>query len=115
MMHAVTTQVVAWAPSGYSFPSGYVSGYESYLADMSAGLGLSSNISSVAGQFVDASGQALSSLTNNAAISDSDAYPTSGCSVSGTAVTRERAATASSSRMGPRRPTLEPRRARPYG
>jgi PKD repeat protein len=86
VMHAVTTQVIAWAPASYSFPSGYVSGYEQYLSDLSTGLGLSSNISSVAKQYMDASGPALSSLTNNAPISDTDAYPSSGCTVSGTTV-----------------------------
>jgi PKD repeat protein len=87
VMHGVTAQVVAWAPSAYPFPSGYVSGYEQYLADMSTGLGLSSNISSVAAQYVDAGGAALSSLTNNGAITDTDAYPTSGgCTVSGAVV-----------------------------
>jgi PKD repeat protein len=86
VMHAVTTQVIAWAPTGYSFPSGYVSGYEQYLSDLSTGLGLSTNISSIAKQYMDASGPALSSLTNNAPISDTDAYPSSGCTVSGTTV-----------------------------
>jgi PKD repeat protein len=86
VMHAVTTQVVAWAPSGYPFPSGYVSGYEQYLFDMSTGLGLSSNISSIAAQYVDASGPALTSLANNAPIGDTDPYPSSGCAVSGTSV-----------------------------
>ena len=87
VMHGVTTQVVAWAPTADPFPSGYVSGYEQYLADMATGLGLSSNISSITAQYIDANGPALSSLTNNAPITDTDAYPTSGgCSVSGTSV-----------------------------
>ena len=75
VMHAVTTHVIAWAPSGYSFPSGYVSGYEQYLSDLSQALGQSSNVSSVLAQYVDASGSALSSLTNDAPISDTDSYP----------------------------------------
>lgn len=87
VMHDVVTQVVAWAPSADPFPSGYVSGYEHYLADTSTALGLSSNISALAAQYVDASGSALSSLTNNAAINDTDAYPSSGgCTVTGTSV-----------------------------
>jgi PKD repeat protein len=87
VMHGVTAQVVAWAPPADPFPSGYVSGYEQYLADMSTALGLSSNISSVAAQYVDASGSALSSLTNNSAITDTDTYPSSGgCTVAGASV-----------------------------
>jgi PKD repeat protein len=86
VMHAVTTQVVAWAPTGYSFPSGYVSGYEQYLSDLSTGLRLSTNISSIAKQYVDADGAALSTLTNEAPFTDTDAYPSSWCTVSGTSV-----------------------------
>ena len=86
LMHGVTTDVIAWGPSGHTFPSGYVSGFEQYLADMRTGLGLSSNISSIARQYVDSSGPALSSLTNAAAITDTDPYPASGCSVAGAAV-----------------------------
>jgi hypothetical protein len=81
VMHAVTTHIIAWAPSGYAFPSGYVSGYEQYLSDLSQALGQSSNVSSVLAQYVDARGSALSSLTNDAPISDTDSYPPSGCSV----------------------------------
>lgn len=86
VMHAVTTQVIAWGPSGHAFPSGYVSGFEQYLSDLSLGLGQSTNISSVARQYVDASGSALSSLTNDAAINDTNAYPASWCSVAGASV-----------------------------
>lgn len=90
VMHAVTTHVIAWAPSGFSFPSGYVSGYEQYLSDLSQALGQSSNVSSVLAQYVDAGGSALSSLTNDALISDTHSYPpstsTSGCHVSGVSV-----------------------------
>jgi PKD repeat protein len=87
VMHDVTTQVVAWAPSADPFPGGYVSGFEQYLADTRTALGLSSNISALAAQYLDASGPALSSLTNNTAIIDTDAYPsTGGCKVAGTSV-----------------------------
>ena len=90
VMHAVTTHLIAWAPSGFSFPSGYVSGYAQYLSDLSQALGQSSNVSSVLAQYVDASGSALSSLTNDALISDTDSYPpptsTSACHVSGASV-----------------------------
>jgi PKD repeat protein len=86
VMHAVTTHVIAWAPSGFSFPSGYVSGYAQYLSDLSHDLGYSSNVSSVLAQYVDASGRPLSSLTSAAPISDADSYPASGCHVSGASV-----------------------------
>ena len=86
VMHAVTTHVIAWAPSGFSFPSGYVSGYEQYLSDLSHDLGYSSNVSSVLAQYIDASGSAMTSLTNDAPISDTDSYPASGCHVSGAGV-----------------------------
>ncbi len=83
VMHAVTTHVIAWAPSGFTFPAGYVSGYETYLADVRHDLGRSSNVSSVASEYVDAGGSTLSSLTNDTAIADTDSYPTSGCTVFG--------------------------------
>ncbi len=86
VMHNVITQVNAWGPSGHAFPSGYVSGFEQYLNDLGVALGQSSNISSVSSEYVDATGPALSSLTNNAAISDTGAYPSSGCTVSGVSV-----------------------------
>lgn len=80
VMHAVTTHVIAWDPSSAaSFPNGYVSGYEGYLSDLAQSLGASSNVSSVAQQYVDAGGPALSSLTNSPAIIDTDGYPASGC------------------------------------
>jgi PKD repeat protein len=81
-MHSVTTHVIAWAPSSATpFPSGYVSGYEQYLNDMVPDRGDSGNISSVAAQYIDASGSALSSLANDPIINDSNPYPTSGCAV----------------------------------
>ena len=79
LMHAVTTHVVAWAPAGHTFPGGYVSGYEQYLSDLAHDLGRGTNVSSVMAQYVDANGSALSSLTNDAPIDPTDAYPTSGC------------------------------------
>lgn len=84
VMHAVTTHVIAWSPSGSPFPSGYVSGYEQFLSDLRQGLGLSSNASSILAQYSDAGGSAMTSLTNDAPITDTDPYPTSGCFVSGT-------------------------------
>ena len=86
VMHAVTTHVIAWgAPS--AFPAGYVSGYEHYLSDMSVEIGSSGNVSSVAQQYVDATGPALNSLTNDTANdSDTDSYPSSGCIVAGVSV-----------------------------
>jgi PKD repeat protein len=86
VMHAVTTHVIAWVPSAYSFPAGYVSDYEQYLSNLSQALGQSSNVSSVLAQYRDASGRALSSLTNDAPIYDTNSYPASGCSVSGASV-----------------------------
>ena len=86
VMHAVTTHVIAWAPPGFAFPSGYVSKYEHYLADLSHDLGLSSNVSSVLAQYGDATGSAMTSLTNDAPISDTDGYPTSGCPLFGASV-----------------------------
>ena len=76
-MHAVNTHVIAWAPSGYSFPSGYVSGFEQYLSDLSQDLGLSGNVSSVLAQYVDASGSALQRLSNDPLMTDTTPFPTS--------------------------------------
>ena len=83
VMHAVTTEVVAWAPAGYAFPNGYVAGFEQYLSDLAASRGQSGNVTSLAAQYVDASGPALSSLANAAPISDTTPYPASGCTVAG--------------------------------
>ena len=85
-MHAVPTEVVAWAPAGYAFPSGYLAGFAQYLSDLTVSRGQGGNVTSLAAQYVDASGPALRSLANAAPIADANPYPASGCTVTGASV-----------------------------
>lgn len=83
VMHAVTTHVIEWVPTGYKFPlpPGYVTGFEQFLSDLEANLGQSGNISAVLKQYSDVTGPALSSLAPVPPLVDNSAYPASDCPV----------------------------------
>jgi PKD repeat protein len=79
---AVTVTPIFWSPSGYSFASGYEGIIEQYLNDVASASGTFTNVFSVLGQYDDASGRPIRyAMTAGAPLLDSDAYPTSGCSV----------------------------------
>lgn len=68
---------IFWAPSGYSFPSGYEEAIETYLEDVAADSGKPSNVYSVSAQYSEESGQhALYSDSYGGSLVDTDAYGT---------------------------------------
>ncbi len=66
---------IFWAPSGFSFPSGYEKAIETYLEDVASDSGKSSNVYSVSAQYSEESGQhALYSDSYGGSLVDTDAY-----------------------------------------
>ncbi len=78
-----TVHALFWAPPGYSFPSGYEAGIETYLTDVAAASGTSSNVYSVATQYTDALRAGTPHLRYlvhaGAPVVVGDAYPSGGC------------------------------------
>ncbi len=48
-----TVHALFWAPTGYSFPSGYQAGVDTFLTDVAAASGSASNVYAVATQYTD--------------------------------------------------------------
>ncbi len=74
-----TTHLVFWAPSGYTYPSGYESLIERYLTDVAADSGFPTNTNSVATQYYQAPSSTDQFIAYNStyagALTDTDAYP----------------------------------------
>ncbi len=77
-----TVHAVFWAPVGYSFPAGYEDGVDTFLTDVAADSGGTSNVYSLATQYTD--GQVAGSphlsyaVQVGSPVDVTDAYPTSG-------------------------------------
>jgi PKD repeat protein len=75
-----TTHIVFWAPTGYSFPTGYQSLIERYLNDVAHDSGDATNTNSVATQYYDTTGSTNNYIQYNStattALTDTDPYPT---------------------------------------
>lgn len=69
---------IFWAPSGFSFPSGYKTAITEYLENVAADSGLSTNVYSVSAQYKGSNGHATYADTFGGAVADADAYPSSG-------------------------------------
>lgn len=69
---------IFWAPSGFSFPSGYKTAITEYLENVAADSGLSTNVYSVSAQYEGSNGHATYADTFGGAVDDADAYPSSG-------------------------------------
>ena len=69
---------IFWAPSGFSFPSGYEAAITEYLENVAADSGLSTNVYSVSAQYVGSNGHATYADSFGGAVVDADAYPASG-------------------------------------
>ncbi|HEX5527032.1 MAG TPA: PKD domain-containing protein [Solirubrobacterales bacterium] len=69
---------IFWAPSGFSFPSGYKTAITEYLENVGADSGLSTNVYSVSAQYTGSNGRANYSDSFGGSVDDTDAYPTSG-------------------------------------
>jgi hypothetical protein len=77
VMHSQESFAIFWAPSGYSFPSGYEAAIETYLENVAADSGKPSNVYSVSAQYNDESGQhALYDDSYGGSLSDADSYGT---------------------------------------
>jgi hypothetical protein len=75
-----TTHIVFWAPSGYSYPSGYQALIERYLTDVAADSGDPTNTNSVSTQYYDLAGGTTNDIqygsTYGGESTDTDSYPT---------------------------------------
>lgn len=69
---------IFWAPSGFSFPSGYKAAINEYLENVGADSGLSTNVYSVSAQYTGSNGRATYTDSFGGSVDDTDAYPTSG-------------------------------------
>jgi len=94
VMLSNTTHLILWAPSGYTYPSGYVSLVERFLADEAHDSGDPTNTVSVDTQYYQGSGGSKQYIAYDSTFagsqSDTDAFPTdeSKCkSLQGTAST----------------------------
>jgi PKD repeat protein len=77
-----TVHPIFWAPAGYSFPTGYEAGVDTYLTDVAADSGKASNVYSVLSQYTD--GQVVGTphlgydVHVGAPVDVTDAFPTVG-------------------------------------
>lgn len=78
VMHSQTAYAIFWAPSGFSFPSGYQTGIENFLEHVAADSGKSTNVYSVSAQYTDGAGHATYLDSYGGSFTDTTAYPTSG-------------------------------------
>jgi hypothetical protein len=78
VMHSHAAYAIFWAPSGYSFPSGYTSAIEEFLENVAADSGKPSNVYSVSAQYTDETGHAAYDDSYGGSIEDTHTYPTSG-------------------------------------
>ena len=80
VMLSNTTHLILWAPSGYTYPSGYVSLVERFLADEAHDSGDPTNTVSVDTQYYQGSGGSKQYIAYNSTFagsqSDTDAFPT---------------------------------------
>jgi hypothetical protein len=78
VMHSQEAYAIFWAPSGFSFPTGYKEAIEGFLKNVAADSGQSSNVYSVSAQYTDGTGHASYIDSFGGAVTDTTAYPTSG-------------------------------------
>ena len=71
------TYAIYWAPSGYSFNTGYTSTIDQYFGDVAHDSGMSTNVYAVAVQY---SGIQYNS-TFGGSVADTNPYPASGCPI----------------------------------
>jgi hypothetical protein len=69
---------IFWAPSGFSFPSGYKAAITEYLENVAADSGLSTNVYSVSAQYKGSNGHATYTDSFGGSVDDANAYPSSG-------------------------------------
>lgn len=69
---------IFWAPSGFSFPSGYEAAISEYLENVAADSGLTTNVYSVGAQYEGSNGHASYEDTFGGSVVDTHAYPATG-------------------------------------
>jgi PKD repeat protein len=81
VMPSNTDYMVLWSPEGLSaYPSGYVSGLETFFTDLAHDSGGHQNVDSVSAQYNDLTGAfAQYDTTFGGALVDTDPYPTTEC------------------------------------
>jgi len=82
----VVVTPIFWAPSGYSFTSGYKAVVLQYLHDVAAASGSHSNVFATNAEYSGSNGQISYGISVGAAVTDTTAYPTAGCTVNSGAV-----------------------------
>jgi hypothetical protein len=81
----VTVTPIYWAPSGFSFPTGYASIVNRYVTDIAADSGKTANTYAILPEYYQQTGTAQSKqnikyqIAAGTAINDTTAYPTGGC------------------------------------
>jgi PKD repeat protein len=81
VMHSVNTHVIYWDPNG-EFQATTKTIVQNFFTDVQHDSGEPSNVFAVAGQYTDGTGNAAYSSTFAGALTDANAYPTSGtCTV----------------------------------
>jgi len=92
VQHGETDYQIFWMPSGYYMPSSYRSGLSTWISNVATEDYTAHNTFSVAQQYYDLTGPGSTksfvpyAFTNAGAIIDTDAFPASGCTDSGTTV-----------------------------
>ena len=76
VMHSHEAVAIFWAASGYEFPAGYEEAIETYLEDVAADSGKSTNVYSVSAQYTDETGRAAYDDTYGGSLVDTDSYGT---------------------------------------
>lgn len=84
VMHSDNTHVIYWDPNS-EFTATTKGIVGSFLTNVAHDSGLASNVFAVAGQYTDSTGNAAYNSTFGGALTDANAYPTSGCAVPKTA------------------------------
>jgi hypothetical protein len=79
VMHTNKTYAIYWAPSGYSFPSGYQTLINQYFTDVAADSGGTQNDYGIDTQYYDGGGNIQYSSTFGSSVSDTHSYPSNGC------------------------------------
>jgi hypothetical protein len=81
----VTVTPIYWVPSGYSFPAGYASLVNRYVADVAADSGKTANTYAILAEYYQQTGSGQTKqniqyrIAAGTAINDTTAYPTGGC------------------------------------
>jgi PKD repeat protein len=76
----VTVTPIFWAPSGYTFPSSYRTVLGNFFTDAAAASGTTGNVFSSLAQYTDSAGNHIRyKLAVGSAVSDTQAFPTGGC------------------------------------